>query len=118
MATLLDRYGTIAEDVIAAIVVEGADAPLEHLPGYSTAELRHIARTEDVVHLDDLLMRRTSVAFTGCATADAAAEAAVAIAPALDWDDARVAFETAYAVARVHAADPSWTRSVGDRAIA
>ena len=28
-------------------------------------ELRHLARTEDVVHLDDVLMRRTSLAFHG-----------------------------------------------------
>ncbi len=109
VATLLDRYGTIAESVIAAIVVDETDAPLATLPTYSTAELRHIAGTEDVVHLDDLLMRRTSLAFTGCVTDAAAAEVARAIAPALGWDDARVAFETKRGQARVHAADPTWT---------
>jgi glycerol-3-phosphate dehydrogenase len=108
VATLLDRYGTIAENVIAAIVVDETDAPLEHLPAYSTAELRHLARTEDVVHLDDLLMRRTSVAFTGYTSPEAAAEMAAAVGPVLGWDAARIADETARGIARVHAADPSW----------
>ncbi|GAA1945692.1 glycerol-3-phosphate dehydrogenase/oxidase [Microbacterium deminutum] len=108
VATLLDRYGTIAEEVIAAIVADDADAPLATLPSYSTGELRHIARTEDVVHLDDLLMRRESLAFTGAATAAAAAEVAEAIAGTLGWDDARVAHEVKRGLARVHAADPTW----------
>lgn len=110
-AVLLDRYGTVAESVIAAIVVDDADAPLEHLPTYSTAELRHLARTEDVVHLEDLLMRRTTLAFTGAVTAQTATEVAHAIAPALGWDAGRVGREITRALAHVHAADPSWTGS-------
>ncbi|GAA1984382.1 glycerol-3-phosphate dehydrogenase/oxidase [Microbacterium pumilum] len=116
VAILLDRYGTVAEEVISAIVADDADEVLDQLPTYSTAELRHIARTEDVVHLDDLLMRRSSLAFTGAVSVDAANEVARAIAPALGWDDARIAEETARGVARVHAADPSWAgRSVTAR---
>src|SRR6478609_1322563 len=108
VATLLDRYGTIAEDVIAAIEADTADAPLRALGSYSTGELRHLARTEDVVHLEDMLMRRTSLAFTGAATEAVAAEIAAAIAPVLGWSAARVDNETARGLARVHAADPSW----------
>ena len=56
VATLLDRYGTVAADVIAAIADDPDDAALHaRCPSYSTAELRHLARTEDVVHLDDVL---------------------------------------------------------------
>lgn len=105
-ATLLDRYGTVATEVIAAIADDPDDADLVHVPGYSTAELRHLALTEDVVHLDDLLMRRTSLAFIGGATAEAAAEIASAIAPVLGWDPARTLVEAARGLARVHAADP------------
>jgi glycerol-3-phosphate dehydrogenase len=108
VATLLDRYGTVAADVIAAVTADGADAPLTEVPSFSTAELRYVARTEDVVHLEDVLMRRTSLAFQGLATRAAAAEIARAIAPALGWDDARVAEETARGIAGVHAADPTW----------
>ena len=107
-ATLLDRYGTVAASVIAAVSTDPDDAPLEHAPGYSSAELRYLAAAEAVVHLDDLLLRRTSLAFTGGATADAAAEVAAAVATALGWDSARVAAEVERGLARVHAADPAW----------
>ncbi|MGA7149053.1 MAG: glycerol-3-phosphate dehydrogenase/oxidase [Microbacterium sp.] len=108
VATLLDRYGTVAASVIEAIVDDAGDAALEHVPGYTTAEVRHLALGEDVVHLDDLLLRRTSVAFTGGATPAAVAELADVISPVLEWDAARVAAETQRALEKVHAADPSW----------
>lgn len=90
---LLNRYGTVAEQVIAAIAADGADAPLRSAPAYSTGELRHLARTEQVVHLDDMLARRTSLAFTGAATRACAQEVAAAIAPVLGWDAASCADE-------------------------
>jgi glycerol-3-phosphate dehydrogenase len=109
VATLLDRYGTVAEQVIDAILQDADDAPLALTPGYSTAELRHVARTEHVVHLDDLLMRRTSLAFIGAVTADSALEIAAAIAPVRGWDAADCRAEADRALAKVHAADPSWS---------
>ena len=108
VAVLLDRYGTVATTVIDAVLADPADAPLEHVPGYSTGELRHLARSEDVVHLDDLLLRRTSLAFVGGVSAASAAEIAAAIAPALGWDAARIDAEAERGLANVHAADPSW----------
>lgn len=108
-ATLLDRYGTVAADVIAAIEADADDHALTSLPSYSTAELRHLARTEGVVHLDDVLMRRTSLAFIGAVTTDSAAEVASAIAPVMQWDAAAIAREVDRACERVNAADPSWT---------
>lgn len=106
-AELLDRYGTIAADVMAAIGADPDDTPLRHAPGYSTAELRHLARVEHVVHLEDMLLRRTSIAFTGGATPAAAAEAAAAIAGVCGWDAAAQDAEVARALAAVHAADPA-----------
>lgn len=116
VAELLDRYGTVAADVIAAIEADPADAALAAAPAYSTAELRHLARTEHVVHLDDLLMRRTSLAFVGAVTDAAAAAIAAAIAPAMGWDAATAAAEASRAVARVHAADPTWNGGATGRA--
>ncbi|MFD4960662.1 glycerol-3-phosphate dehydrogenase/oxidase [Microbacterium sp. NPDC058389] len=107
-ATLLDRYGTVAAAVIGAIAADPDDAALEHAPGYSSGELRYLATAESVVHLDDLLLRRTSLAFTGGATREAAAEVAAAVAPDLGWDPARTAAEVERGLARVHAADPAW----------
>ncbi|MFT4230003.1 MAG: glycerol-3-phosphate dehydrogenase/oxidase [Microbacterium sp.] len=111
-AALLDRYGTVAEDVIAAIEADPHDEPLASAPRYSTAELRHLARTEHVRHLDDALLRRTSLAFTGAATFDVAAEVADAIADVMGWDAEDRRVEVDRALARVHAADPSWVHPV------
>lgn len=111
-SVLLDRYGTIAADVIAALGDD--DRALETLPDYSTGELRHLARTEQVVHLDDVLQRRTSIAFTGRATREAAAEIADVIAPVLGWDaDARAA-EVTRALRLVRAAEPGGDDSPRD----
>jgi glycerol-3-phosphate dehydrogenase len=107
-ATLLDRYGTVAEQVIEAIAADAGDAPLVTVPSYSSGELRHLARSEQVVHLDDVLLRRTSLAFTGAVTAESAREIAEAIAPVMGWDAAATRAEADRGLARVHAADPAW----------
>lgn len=109
VATLLDRYGTVAASVIEAIAQDPDDALLDHAPSYSSGEVRHLAATEDIAHLDDLLLRRTSIAFTGGATADAVAEMARAVAPVLGWDAERTAREVARGLERVNAADPTWS---------
>ncbi|SDQ36185.1 glycerol-3-phosphate dehydrogenase/oxidase [Leucobacter chromiiresistens] len=90
---LLDRYGTRADEVLAATPEH--DAALELLPAYTAAELAHLAASEQVVHLDDLLLRRTAIAFLGGLTLERVRAAAEAIAPALGWDDARVDEEVA-----------------------
>lgn len=111
VAALLDRYGTVAAAVADAIGADPDDAPLAHAPGYSSGELRHLAATEDVRHLEDVLLRRTSIAFTGGATPEAAREAAEAIAPVLGWDDAHVTAEVERAMIHVHAAEPEWAEA-------
>ncbi|WP_375384674.1 FAD-dependent oxidoreductase [uncultured Microbacterium sp.] len=108
VATLLERYGTVAADVIRAIDSDPDDRPLASLPSYSTGELRHVARTEAVVHIDDVLQRRTPLAFIGHASAEVAAEIAEAIAPLLGWDPEERDREVRRALEKVHAADPSW----------
>ncbi|WP_448258023.1 glycerol-3-phosphate dehydrogenase/oxidase [Microbacterium aurum] len=104
-AVLLDRYGTGAAEVIAAIGDD--DTPLRTVPSYSRDELRHLAATELVVHLADVLMRRTAIAFLGAATREAAVEVAEVIAPVLGWDAGAQAAEVDQALAAVHAADPA-----------
>ncbi|MBA8817469.1 glycerol-3-phosphate dehydrogenase [Microbacterium halimionae] len=117
-AALLERYGTVASDFIAAIDADADDAQLATLPEYSTGELRHIARTEHVVHLADILLRRTSVAFVGDADEASAAEIAVAVAPVLEWDAERIEAEVSLGVAAVHAADPAAAPAASESAIA
>jgi len=115
-AVLLERYGTHAAEVIAAIGDD--DAPLRTVPGYSRDELRHLAATELVVHLADVLLRRTSIAFVGAATRETAAEVAAVIAPVLGWDAAAQAAEIDHALAAVHAADPGFVSAEADAAAA
>jgi glycerol-3-phosphate dehydrogenase len=63
--TLLARYGTNASAVIAHIVAaEESDTPLTTLPDYSTAEIDFLMG-EHTVHLSDLVLRRSIIAFVG-----------------------------------------------------
>jgi len=63
MAELFGRYGTNAE-AIAGFIAARPDAPLPHA-GYTVRELQHLIRDEAVEHLDDLLLRRTTLAVSG-----------------------------------------------------
>lgn len=81
---LLARYGTKAAAVIAQL--PKAPQELTHAPGYFAEELAYLAAHEDVQHLDDMLLRRTSLAFRGGLTRDALAEVAAVIAKTLGWD--------------------------------
>jgi len=110
-ARLLDRYGTVAAEVIAALGDD--DRPLETVPGYSTGELRHLVRSEQVVHLDDLLQRRTSMAFVGEATEEVAAEIAALVASELGWDETRQAQEVVRAIDAVRSAEPAAADRIG-----
>ncbi|WP_159501149.1 glycerol-3-phosphate dehydrogenase/oxidase [Microbacterium sp. 18062] len=105
VAELLDRYGTRATEVIEAIAADPSDAPLASAPSYSTAELRHLARTEHVVHVADLLLRRTGLAFTGGAIG-AAEEVTRTVAPVLGWDEDRIVHELRAGIAAVRRAEP------------
>ncbi|WP_261164189.1 glycerol-3-phosphate dehydrogenase/oxidase [Microbacterium sp. Marseille-Q6965] len=84
---LFERYGTRAADVWAHLAA-GADETL--LNGeLSTRELDWMVREEHVVHLADVVLRRTSLAFTGRADLDALAAIADALSPILGWDEGR-----------------------------
>ena len=67
LQTLFARYGTRAE-AVAQYIAAGADAPLDDAPDYSQRELLFLAEHEKVVHLDDLLLRRTLLAMLGLVT--------------------------------------------------
>lgn len=93
---LLERYGSRAADLLGE--VEGAeDVALEHHAGYTRGEIRWLVRNERVVHLLDLVQRRTSIAFTGTLTAPLLDELADLVAVELGWDGARRDAEVAEA---------------------
>ncbi|MCD1269136.1 FAD-dependent oxidoreductase [Microbacterium sp. MEC084] len=86
-ATLFERYGTRAAAVWAHI--QEQDDRLLAGGRLSTGELDWMVAREHVVHLADVVLRRTSLAFTGDADAAVLEEVAEALAPLLGWSDAR-----------------------------
>lgn len=58
---LFKRYGTYAEKIAAYLAGRGAGLR-EPVAGYLAGELEFLVRHEAVVHLDDLLLRRTTLA--------------------------------------------------------
>jgi glycerol-3-phosphate dehydrogenase len=92
--TLLDRYGTSAEQILRRIETDGDEA-LDAAPGYSRTEILHLIETERVVRLSDIVLRRTSMAFIGEVAARTLAELAELAAAPLGWDAGRIAEEIA-----------------------
>jgi glycerol-3-phosphate dehydrogenase len=90
---LLVRYGTRAASVIDAIAAATDDSPLVSAPTYSTAEIDFILDTEWVVRLEDLVLRRTDLAFIGELTVGIVEEFADLMAARLGWSAARRADE-------------------------
>jgi glycerol-3-phosphate dehydrogenase len=64
LAVLLERYGTRAAE-IAEHEGRGDGRRLEHAPTYSVAEITWIVQNEKVRRLDDIVLRRTSMALLG-----------------------------------------------------
>lgn len=85
---MLTRYGTRADAVLEALPAE--PTAMEHAPGYYREELAFIARSEQVVHLIDVLLRRTHLAFVGGMTERTLREVAEVVAEPLGWDADRV----------------------------
>ncbi|NDR58447.1 glycerol-3-phosphate dehydrogenase/oxidase [Aliiruegeria sabulilitoris] len=91
LATLLDRYGTTARAIALA---EGADPVLLGTEdAFSRAEIDWIARNEHVVHLEDIVLRRTPLAITGQIDRPTCEALCEITAQALGWNAARQAEE-------------------------
>ncbi|GAA2455536.1 glycerol-3-phosphate dehydrogenase/oxidase [Agromyces soli] len=81
---LLERYGTRAEALIDELE-PAEDLVLANHPGYSRQEIAWLVRHERVARLDDLVLRRTSIAFTGTATLPLLEELAAIAGEVLGW---------------------------------
>ncbi|GAA1942882.1 glycerol-3-phosphate dehydrogenase/oxidase [Agromyces allii] len=85
---LLERYGTRAEAYLDEVDGE-TERVLAHHDGYTQGEITWLVRNERVVHLTDLVLRRTSIAFTGTLTAPLLDELAALTGDELGWDSGR-----------------------------
>ncbi|SDT79972.1 glycerol-3-phosphate dehydrogenase/oxidase [Actinoplanes derwentensis] len=94
---LLHRYGTLIDEVLSLIGDDPSlGLPLDGAPDHLRAEIVYAVTHEGARHLEDVLTRRTRVAFeTPDRGVTAAHAAAVLIAPALGWSEADAKREAA-----------------------
>ncbi len=91
---LFDRYGTRAE-AVATYMNGGTDFLIKSLPDYSYREIAYLAQHEKIVHLDDLVLRRSMLAMLGRVTREMVDELANVSGIALGWDAAQKKAEAA-----------------------
>ncbi|QFY62515.1 glycerol-3-phosphate dehydrogenase/oxidase (plasmid) [Rhizobium grahamii] len=92
---LLGRYGTTAAAIVKFESRYSDAERLEGAPDYSRKEIDWIARQELVVHLSDIVLRRTTLAIEGRLTMKALRAIADVAHQALGWDADRTATEIA-----------------------
>lgn len=115
---LLNRYGSLLGELIALIDEQPDLAkPLQHAPSYLRAEIAYSVEAEGVLHLDDVMARRTRLSYeSGDRGLCAAQEILQIAAPRLGWSDERSAAEqTAY---RAHVEAVLEAETVTDDAVA
>jgi glycerol-3-phosphate dehydrogenase len=95
---LFDRYGTRAVEVLDTLD-SSEDSPLVHTAEFTRLEVEHIVATESVVHMSDILLRRTNLAFTGAVTVELLEELTEIAAGVLGWSHDRKADEIRLATA-------------------
>ena len=98
VSRMFERYGARLQQV-GEYMRRAEDAPLKSLPDYTRREIGFIARHEKVVHLDDLLLRRTMLAMLGHLDRAAVDELAEVLGETLGWDELQVQAEAARAAA-------------------
>lgn len=82
---LAGRYGGTARKVAQAERTS-THQPFRGVTGYSPEEISFICRNERVSRLEDIVLRRTLMAFEGAVTKDGLEELAATVAPILGWD--------------------------------
>lgn len=89
LTMLFETYGTNAEK-IARFIAQGKDMPITGLETISHREIMCLAQQEHVEHLDDVLLRRSTIAMRGLLTPAVLEALAHAVGEGLGWDNARI----------------------------
>ncbi|TXI02881.1 MAG: glycerol-3-phosphate dehydrogenase/oxidase [Rhizobium sp.] len=90
---LLSRYGTTAAAILAHRSTYNDSQRISGAQHHSALEIDWIARQELVVHLSDIVFRRTTMAIEGLLTVQGLREIGAIAAAALQWDAQRLAKE-------------------------
>jgi glycerol-3-phosphate dehydrogenase len=83
---LFDKYGTRALEY-AAYITKGSDAKLKSMPTWSLREIEYLVQKEKVLHLDDLVLRRSNLAWLGLLTREKLNEFAGVLGDTFKWDE-------------------------------
>ncbi|MBK8618375.1 MAG: glycerol-3-phosphate dehydrogenase/oxidase [Anaerolineales bacterium] len=78
------RYGSRTE-AVATFMNRAADEPLKSAPEFTRREIMFLAQYEKIIHLDDLVLRRTMLAMLGRLTRDRIFEFANILGESLGW---------------------------------
>lgn len=92
-AWLADAYGTRANDMLAFCLGRDDDVPLASGCPITAAEIVYLARSEFVVALEDMLLRRTPLAIRGDVSSTLVERVADIMAAELGWSATRKARE-------------------------
>ncbi|NIF23532.1 glycerol-3-phosphate dehydrogenase/oxidase [Candidatus Pantoea multigeneris] len=84
---LVQRYGS--RILLMLPLLQQDDQPLRSQPDYSASELLFLTRHEHVMQLEDLLVRRTSLAMSGTLTQTTMEEISQLLATELGWSEAQ-----------------------------
>jgi glycerol-3-phosphate dehydrogenase len=87
---LLGRYGTTAAEILAHRSEYCDGQRISGAPRHSALEIDWISRQEMVVHLSDIVFRRTTMAIEGLLTTQGLREIGTIAAAALQWDAQRL----------------------------
>ena len=82
---LFERYGTRAMEV-AKFVKATSTEPLQSLPGWTVGEVRFLVEREKAVHVDDLLIRRSTLAWLGQVSRPLVDELVEIMSASLGWN--------------------------------
>jgi len=85
-ATLLDRYGSKANQIINFIKTEGGKF-LTSVDNWTDTEVKYIVEVEKPVHLDDIFLRRSTIGWVGKISSETINEFSRIIGKALKWTE-------------------------------
>ncbi len=85
VTVLFNKYGTGAGEM-AGFIAGGTDEALKSHPGWTRREIEFLIKNEMAARLDDLILRRSSLAWLGEVTYPLLEELADIMADSLNWD--------------------------------
>ena len=101
---LLDRYGSLIDEVLAMADDPELLTPITDAPVYLKVEAVYAAAAEGALHLEDILARRMRISIEyPHRGVDCAREVAEVVAPVLGWSEADIDREVTTYIARVEA---------------